>query len=81
MGENCCVSYGSSISALSEDAPQLFQTFLEERLFKDLPFKSVHLINSSNSSEKKSERYSSLLQEKQIDIVCLGIGEERTYCI
>lgn len=60
---------------LSEDAPQLFQTFLEEQLFKDLPFKSVHLINSSNSSEKESERYSSLLQEKQIDIVCLGIGE------
>ncbi|WP_449537977.1 glucosamine-6-phosphate deaminase [Ferdinandcohnia sp. Marseille-Q9671] len=58
---------------LDKEAPQLFQNFLKERLFSRVPFKEVHLIDSSNENE--IERYSALLQEKPIDIVCLGIGE------
>lgn len=58
---------------LHKNAPQLFQNFLNERLFMRVPFKEVHLIDSSNDNEV--QRYSQLLKEKQIDIVCLGIGE------
>lgn len=58
---------------LDEGAPQLFQNFLKERLFDLVPFKQVHLINSSNVDE--CERYAELLKEKPVDIVCLGIGE------
>lgn len=58
---------------LDKEAPQLFQNFLKERLFHKVPFKEVHLIDSSNENEL--ERYSKLLEEQPIDIVCLGIGE------
>lgn len=58
---------------LSHDAPQLFQNFLKERLFTRVPFKEVHLIDSANENE--TERYTKLLLERPIDIVCLGIGE------
>ncbi|MGD6831823.1 glucosamine-6-phosphate deaminase [Sutcliffiella halmapala] len=58
---------------LHEEAPQLFQNFLKERLFEKVPFKQVHLINSTNGEEV--ERYTRLLEESPIDIVCLGIGE------
>ncbi len=58
---------------LQQEAPQLFQNFLNERLFDKVSFKKVHLINSSNENEE--DRYTKLLQESQIDVVCLGIGE------
>ncbi|MFD1780232.1 glucosamine-6-phosphate deaminase [Fredinandcohnia salidurans] len=58
---------------LDKEAPQLFQNFLKERLFTKVPFKEVHLLDSSNENEV--ERYSQLLQKQPIDIVCLGIGE------
>lgn len=58
---------------LPNDAPQLFQNFLKERLFDKVSLKQVHLINSSDKEEV--ERYTRLLQEAPIDIVCLGIGE------
>lgn len=58
---------------LHEEAPQLFQNFLKERLFEKVPFKQVHLINSTNGEEV--ERFTRLFQESPIDIVCLGIGE------
>jgi glucosamine-6-phosphate deaminase len=58
---------------LSKEAPQLFQNFLKKRLFDKVPFKQVHLIDSSNKDECAD--YSKLLKEKPIDIVCLGIGE------
>ncbi|MGG0716216.1 glucosamine-6-phosphate deaminase [Robertmurraya massiliosenegalensis] len=58
---------------LEANAPQLFQNFLKERLFTKVPFKQVYLMDSANEAE--IERYSQLLTEKPIDIVCLGIGE------
>lgn len=58
---------------LDANAPQLFQNFLKERLFTKVPFKQVYLMDSANDTE--IERYSQLLTEKPIDIVCLGIGE------
>lgn len=60
---------------LPEDAPQRFSQFLQERLFQIVKPGQVHLIDCSASEEEECQRYSSLLQEAPIDIVCLGIGE------
>lgn len=61
---------------LSKDAPQGFGNFLKEKLFAHLPFKSVHYLNGTAAdAEQECKRYSSLLMQYPVDIVCLGIGE------
>lgn len=57
------------------DAEQRFGTFLKERIFGRVPFKSVHYINGQAQPEKECDRYSLLLKQYLVDIVCLGIGE------
>lgn len=59
---------------LDSSAPQLFSNFLKERIFNKVPFKAIHILESKNG-EKEIQRYSDLLNEAPIDIVCLGIGE------
>lgn len=59
---------------LPEGAPQSFATFLQDRLFSKLSFKSVNLING-NSPDNECERYSRLISQAPIDIICMGIGE------
>lgn len=58
---------------LDKDDTNRFSHFLNSNLFNHLPFANVHIINSENPLEVN--RYSGLLSEKPIDIVCLGIGE------
>ncbi len=61
---------------LNPDAPQCFSNFLKEKIFNLKPFKSVNLINpGANSPEEECARYSKLLKENPVDIVCMGIGE------
>lgn len=61
---------------LSADAPQGFGNFLKDRIFSKLPFKSVNYIYSENETDEETcIRYSKLIEENPIDIVCLGIGE------
>ena len=61
---------------LPENTSQSFGNFLKERLFDKVPFKNVYYINSqSNDLKIECERYSKLLQDNPVDIVCLGIGE------
>jgi glucosamine-6-phosphate deaminase len=60
---------------LPADAPQSFGAYLREHLFEKVPFGKVHFIDSTNEIEAECERYTGLLREKPIDIVCLGIGE------
>lgn len=60
---------------LKRDAPQRFSQFLQDRIFDIVKPGEVHLIDSSNSIEEECKRYSGLLKEAPIDIVCLGIGE------
>lgn len=60
---------------LPKDAPQAFSQFLRDRLFHVVKPGEVHLIDSSNDSDSECARYTALLQEAPIDIVCLGIGE------
>ena len=61
---------------LSPDAPQLFSNFLKDRLFDRVPFRAVYYINGgAEDIEKECERYTKLLNQHPVDIVCLGIGE------
>lgn len=61
---------------LSKDAPQGFGNFLRAAIFDKVPFRSVNVIDSSAEDvEAECARYTRLLEENPVDIVCLGIGE------
>jgi len=57
---------------LDESAPQQFSTFLRERLFSLLPFKSVHCMGTKPGQETE---YAALLDQRPIDVCFMGIGE------
>lgn len=61
---------------LREDAPQGFGNFLKERIFDRAPFGPVHyLCGQAEDPASECARYTALLREAPIDVVCLGIGE------
>lgn len=61
---------------LDEDAPQRFGNFLKERIFDKFSFKTVYYLNGNAADiEAECDRYSRLLEDYPIDIVCMGIGE------
>ncbi len=61
---------------LDKDAPQGFGNFLRDRIFAKRTFHSVHYLDGQNpDSEAACESYAAMLNEKPIDIVCMGIGE------
>jgi glucosamine-6-phosphate deaminase len=61
---------------LEENAPQLFGRYLREHLFDRVRPGRVEFINGAASDfEDECARYSALLSERPIDIVCAGIGE------
>lgn len=61
---------------LEKDAPQGFGNFLRDRIFSKAPFKSANYLNGlAEDINGECERYSNLLREYPIDIVCMGIGE------
>ena len=61
---------------LSPDAPQGFGNFLKNAIFSKLPFKSVNYIyKEGETADETCARYTKLIKENPIDIVCLGIGE------
>jgi len=63
-------------TGLKEDAPQRFGNFLKEHIFGLVPFKNVYYINASAEDiDAECARYTKLLEENPVDIVCLGIGE------
>ena len=60
---------------LSADAPQGFGNFLKDRLFGNVPLRSVHYLNGNAAdAQQECDRYSALLRQG-IDIVHMGIGE------
>jgi len=61
---------------LRADQPQSFRHFLRTHLLEhvDTP-KAVHLIQAEEDPMREIARYSHLLSEKHIDLVCMGIGE------
>lgn len=61
---------------LTDDAPQRFGNFLGTRLFRKLPFGTVHYIDGNAADpEAECRRYASLLRDNPVDITCMGIGE------
>lgn len=61
---------------LDKLAPQGFGNFLRDRIFGKVNFKSVNYIDGNASDiENESDRYSKLLKQYPVDIVCMGIGE------
>ena len=54
---------------LSKDHPQSFGHYLDEHVFKKVPFKNVYYVADYQ------EAYEELMEQNPIDIVCLGIGE------
>lgn len=60
---------------LPSKAPETFAHYLETHLFSKVKLKEKHTINAEASIEEEITRYSRLIQEAPIDIVCLGIGE------
>lgn len=62
--------------ALDAAAPQGFGNFLRTRLFDRLPFAQVHYLDgNAESPEAECTRYGALLEEKPIDLIFMGIGE------
>lgn len=61
---------------LNPDAPQCFSNFLKRYIFDLKPFKSVNLINAgATDAKEEAKRYTELLKNNPVDIVCMGIGE------
>ncbi len=60
---------------LNRTESRSFSAYLNEHIFEKVNFREVHLINGKASAEEEIKRYSDLISEAPIDIVCLGIGE------
>lgn len=61
---------------LDKDSPSGFGNFLKRRIFNKVPFKRIFYINGQSTNEDdECERYTDLLKQYPVDIVCLGIGE------
>jgi len=61
---------------LPGDAPQLFSKYLHDHLFSKVPFYRVHILDSqADDPGIECSRYAELLRESEIDLVCMGIGE------
>ena len=60
---------------LPVDAPQGFGNFLKARIFDKQPFRSVNYLNGNCLPADECDRYTALLLQHPIDIVCMGIGE------
>lgn len=60
---------------LPPDAPQGFGNFLRKAIFDKVPFASVDYIGSGPDAQATCARYEKILRSVQVDIVCLGIGE------
>ncbi|RZK83715.1 MAG: glucosamine-6-phosphate deaminase [Pedobacter sp.] len=61
---------------LAADAPQGFGNFLKHRLFDKFNFKSVNYLNGNATNiADECERYTALLNQYPVDVVCMGIGE------
>lgn len=60
---------------LRPDAPQRFGRFLTDNLFRAVTPGNVHLLQPEPDPQAECDRYTELLSEAPIDVVCLGIGE------
>ncbi|PCI54294.1 MAG: glucosamine-6-phosphate deaminase [Alphaproteobacteria bacterium] len=59
---------------LPPESSQRFGNWLKVRIFDRLPFNRVHIISPEENPKNSANKYSKLLNEAPIDIICLGIG-------
>lgn len=59
---------------LPPGAPERFATWLDDHVFKRVPFGVVHRIVPEPDPEAAAAGYASLLAQGPLDVVCLGIG-------
>ena len=61
---------------LPEGSAQSFGTYLNDHIFCHKTFKSVHYIRGfAEDTEAECARYTEILKQYPVDVVCLGIGE------
>jgi glucosamine-6-phosphate deaminase len=61
---------------MSDQHPASFRKYLKERILNYVKPGTVYLLNGDAAdAEKEVERYGSLLQAVDIDLACIGIGE------
>lgn len=61
---------------IDDQHPASFRKYLKERIIDYVSPKLMHYLNAdADDLSKEINRYESLLQEKPIDIACIGIGE------
>ena len=59
---------------LAAEAPERFAAWLDQHLFRKVPFGNVHRIVPEPDPDAAANRYAAALAAAPIDIVCLGIG-------
>lgn len=63
-------------AGLDDQHPQSFRRYLREHLLDHISApRAVHLIAGNAEPANECRRYAALLAAKQIDVVCMGIGE------
>src|SRR5690625_1094538 len=60
---------------LSINSDQWFKNYLQQNLLEKVDMKQFHFIDGTADPEEEMKRYTQLLNEQPIHIVCLGIGE------
>lgn len=61
---------------LAAHHPASFRRYLRERFFDYLPFGAVHLLEGDAPDPvQECRRYAALLEERTIDVACIGVGE------
>ena len=61
---------------MTDQHPASFRKYLKERILNYVKPGNVYLLNGDAAdAEKEVERYASLLQAADIDLACIGIGE------
>ncbi len=62
--------------SLPPGARQLFGVYLAEHLFSKVPFRKVYYLDGQATNiAAECRRYSDILKDHPVDIVCMGIGE------
>ena len=60
---------------LPQNSDKWFKIYLENHLLSKKKLKDFHFIDGTAEPEKMMEQYTELINEKPIDLVCLGVGE------
>ena len=60
---------------ITDQHPASFRKYLKERLISKLPIGEVNLINGEKNPEEECNRLNKMLEDEDVDIAFVGIGE------